>query len=263
MKILNSFLIICSVTVLIGFCSCQKVIQVHLNDSSSKYVVEGNVTDQPGPYLVKITRSINFDQDNVFPTVSGATVVVTDKTTGQIDTLKEATPGSYQTSIVTGISGHIYQLYVNVSNNVFTAVSTMPAPVSLDSLYIEPSSRMSGSPLLVPVYTDPVEKGNNYHFAVFVNDTETNDVYVRNDDLINGQVITRPLNNPSKKLNTGDIAVVYLECIDSAIYQYYFTLQQSTNQNSASPANPTSNITGGCLGYFSAHTSSMKSIVVP
>ncbi|HXS36502.1 MAG TPA: hypothetical protein VN721_07360, partial [Flavipsychrobacter sp.] len=146
--------------------------------------------------------------------------------------------------------------------NVFTAVSTMPAQVSLDSLYIEPSSRKSGSPLLVPVYTDPIEKGNNYHFAEFVNDTETNDVYVRNDDLINGQVVKRPLNAPSKKLNPGDIAVVYLECIDSAIYQYYFTLQQSTNQNSASPANPTSNITGGCLGYFSAHTSSMKSIVI-
>jgi len=46
--------------------SCQKVIDVNLNDSDPHYIIEGNVTDQAGPYTVRISRSINFSDLNTF-----------------------------------------------------------------------------------------------------------------------------------------------------------------------------------------------------
>jgi hypothetical protein len=248
---------------LLAFSACKKVININLNSTTPQYVVMGNVVDQPGPYLVTITKSINFDQDNVFPTVSGAVVVITDITANQVDTLTETSPGNYNTHIISGTSGHTYKLYVNTAGNIFTASSTMPALITLDSLYTQPSPFGGSHPQLVPVYTDPVLKGVNYHYYHFVeykNDTESTDVLVRNDALINGQVTKQ--NIGGDELNPGDSVALYMECIDSGVYTYFSTLRLTENQNSATPANPLTNLTGGALGYFSAHTTSFKSLIV-
>ena len=251
----------CIVLLLTVFGACKKVITVNLNSSSPRYVVEGNITDQAPPYQLTITRSVNFDEDNVFPTVSGAVVVITDVTANQADTLKETTPGNYKTNILTGTPGHTYKLYVNANNNIFTASSTMPTLVTLDSLYTQPSPFGGNHPQLVPLYFDPVMKGNYYHFTEIKNDTVTDAVYIRSDRLINGQVVKTTLGGDG--LDHGDNITLTLECIDSSAYQYFYSLLQTKDQNSATPANPISNMTGGCMGYFSAHTASSKSIVVP
>jgi len=258
----------CFILVLSAFCSCQKVINLNLQNSAPQYVIEGNVTDQPGPYTVTITKSVSFTQDNVYPAVSGAIVVITDNTANVTDTLKETTPGNYNTSILAGVSGHQYSLYVNAASNIFTSSSTMPPAVSLDSLYAQVNSFRGNDYQLVPVYTDPAPiqgKLNYYHFVEIKNDSAIAAIYIRNDELISNQKITQPLNGGEggSPIIAGDNVTIYLERIDSAIYQYFYGLQQSGNSNSASPANPVSNITGGCLGYFSAHTSSSKSIIVP
>jgi hypothetical protein len=260
MKLTKPFYNICLTFFLAAFCSCQKVIKVNLNSSAPRYVVEGNVTNLPGPYLITINKSVNFDQDNVFPTVSGAIVVITDNTAGVTDSLKETSPGNYHTSVLNGVPGHNYQLYIGAGGNVFTANCTMPALVTLDTLYTQLSSFRGNSHQLVPVYTDPVTTGNYYHFAEIKNDTLTDNISIRNDALINGQVIKQPIGGG---LHDGDQVTLTLECIDSAMYQYYFTLEQTNNQNSATPANPLSNIKGGALGYFSAHTANKRSVVVP
>jgi hypothetical protein len=54
-------------------------------------------------------------------------------------------------------------------------------------------------------------------------------------------------------------------CIENAVFKYWFSLNQSAtgNSQSASPANAVSNISGGALGYFSAHTVETREIVAP
>jgi len=260
MKQYKYFHITTLLLLLAAFSACKKVIQVNLNSTSPLYVVQGNVINQPGPYLVSITKTVNFDQDNVFPPVDGAIVVITDVTAGTTDTLKELTSGNYYTTITNGIPGHTYKLYINASGNIFTATCTMPQPVTLDSLYTQ-AALFGSHQDVVPVYTDPPALGNYYFFQMYRNDTLVNDIYIRNDMLINGQVIKQPLNGGD--IISGDSVTLYLQCIDSSMYQYYYSLQQTENQNAATPANPLSNITGGALGYFSANTLSGKEIVVP
>ncbi len=54
-------------------------------------------------------------------------------------------------------------------------------------------------------------------------------------------------------------------CIDAAVYKYWYSFLTggaSGDSNSASPANPVTNIKGGALGYFSAHTLQTKTVVV-
>ena len=76
-------------------------------------------------------------------------------------------------------------------------------------------------------------------------------------------VVNRPVDRRGGRLQSGDLAIIQLESIDSAMYQYYYSLNQVTDQNSATPANPQSNIKGGALGYFTVHTASRRQIVVP
>jgi hypothetical protein len=53
-------------------------------------------------------------------------------------------------------------------------------------------------------------------------------------------------------------------CNDAAVYTFWYSLSSgATGANeSASPANPVSNISGGAVGYFSAQTIQRKTILV-
>ncbi|HKZ66576.1 MAG TPA: hypothetical protein VJ111_09490, partial [Chitinophagaceae bacterium] len=66
-------------------------------------------------------------------------------------------------------------------------------------------------------------------------------------------------------IKSGDTVKLDMLCIDPAVYKYWYSVNQSAtgNSQSASPANPVSNISGGALGYFSAHTIQTKTLLVP
>lgn len=260
MKIRNFFSLVSLLSI---FGGCQKVISIHLNSSSSQYVIQGNITDQPGPYTVSIVRSVNFDQGNNFPGADGALVVIRDNA-GVTDTLTETNPGIYQTHSLQGIPGHLYTLSITLNGRLFTASSRMPLLVPFDSLYSIKVARFgSFRPYPVPVYKDPAGIANYYHFIVHQNDSIPKTIFIRNDQLTDGNLIQQPLQGVVLKLNPGDKVKVDMQCIDSSVYQYYYSLEQTINQNAASPANPVSNLAGGALGYFSAHTEHSRSIIIP
>ena len=77
--------------------SCTKVINVNLNNANPNIVIEGIVSDAPGPYQVKLTQTVNFSDPNIFPPVTGAIVKITDSILGVTDSLTEAVPGTYVT----------------------------------------------------------------------------------------------------------------------------------------------------------------------
>jgi len=62
----------------LSLASCTKVIDVDLNTADPKYVIEGFVTKGEMVHQVKITRTLNFDENIAFPTVDNAIVVISD-----------------------------------------------------------------------------------------------------------------------------------------------------------------------------------------
>ena len=44
--------------------NCTQVIDIDLNNSDPKIIVEGSITNEAGPYFVKLSKSVNFDQSN-------------------------------------------------------------------------------------------------------------------------------------------------------------------------------------------------------
>jgi hypothetical protein len=251
-------------------CSCKKVVTLKLNTVPAQIVIEGEITNLPGPYTVSISQTVGFYEDNTFPPVSGASVIISDNTNGMTDSLTELTPGTgiYSTFYMVGIPGHTYTLSVTSQQKNYTATSTMPMPVPLDSITFSQLSGFGNKQVdAIANFQDPPGITNYYQFVEFVNGTQiTKDIFVFDDRLSDGKYINNTLYNDTSYLFQGDEVQVNMYCIDENVYNYFYQLIQSGGtgafSTTASPANPTSNISNGSLGYFSAHTVSSKEAVV-
>jgi len=266
MKYTARILVLAFVSLYLG--SCEKVIEYDLNDSKPRYVIEGSVSDQEGQCRVKISKSVNFSDSNTFPGISGAIVSISDDH-GDLYVLNETEPGIYTSAYIKGIPGQTYQLNVIIGDETFTASSYLPEPVNFDTIEYNELSTIGGTQkVTVPVYLDPENSTNYYRFTQTINQIKTDPIFVRDDKQSNGRLVKQPLFNFSDdSLKSGDIVEIEMLCIDRAVYEYFFALSQITGSNgpngTGTPANPVSNISGGVLGYFSAHTSQVKTSVVP
>ncbi|MBX9850610.1 MAG: DUF4249 domain-containing protein [Cytophagaceae bacterium] len=262
-KHLYKFGILASVII---FSSCEKVIDVDLKSVASEIVIEANVSDQPGPYLVSLTKTVNFDQPNAFPAVTGAVVIVNDNL-GNADTLTEISPGKYNTSTLAGVPGRNYFLKVQAEGKEYTAASFMPSAVTIDTILVDSLTFGSVSNKFLNVkFTDPPGLGNFYRVIEIINGDTLSTINIGSDEFEDGQQITAPIfSDEDPKLESGDNVVILLQCIDENVYNYFLELLMMINSNgqSAAPANPTSNINNHALGYFNAYSVRSKSIVIP
>ena len=256
-------------TILIGIflLGCEKEIQLPLDPNQSLLVIDGSITDDAGPYYIKLSKSNSISASSNFLAVTDALVIVKDNI-GQIDTLKHQKEGEYKTNKIKGIYGNTYYLEVQVADKKYTANATMPEKVFLDSLRINPLA-INGEIRynVIPVYTDPISLGNSYRFIQKINDTLDKSFFVFNDNLNNGKVNQRPLRGGSDSLEVKlkDIIDIEMQCITRPTYLYYYSLNQQSGAGpggGTTPANPPSNIVGGALGIFSAHTVQRRQVQI-
>jgi hypothetical protein len=256
-------------TLLIGIflLGCKKEIQLPLDPNQSLLVIDGSITDEAGPYYIKLSKSTAISDASNFFAVTSALVIVKDNL-GIIDTLKHEKEGRYKTNKIKGIYGNTYYLDVYLSDKKYSASSTMPQKVALDSLRINPLAVNGENRYnVIPVYTDPIALGNSYRFIQKINDTLDQTFHVFNDNLNNGKVNQRPLRGGSDSLEVKlkDTIAVEMQCITRPTYLYYYTLYQQSGAGpggGTTPSNPPTNIIGGALGIFSAHTVQRRQIQI-
>lgn len=255
-------------------CSCDKVIDIKLNNSATKYVVEGVVTNEAGGAQVLLSQTKNFSDNNDFNGVDGATITI--EGNGALNVCTAAGNGVYQANTLIGVPGNTYKLTINIKGNTFTATCTMPQIVTLDSVYVTTdnlNTNKDGSirKYATVEYKDPASVKNYYRFIQYLNGKKEKSIFVNNDEFTNGQEVNNPLSfnndndDPARNIKKGDKLNIDMLCIDEAIYKYWYSLVDgaSGNSNTASPSNPVGNIQGGALGYFSAHTIQHKVIIAP
>lgn len=252
--------------------SCEKEIDPDLEDQSGKIVIEGNITDQAGPYFVRITKSVAFTNGNEYPAIKDAQVTLSDNL-GQSEVLQYAGNGYYKSSIIQGQSGRTYTLKILAEGTEYVAQCKMPESVDFEGLE-QDSFLVAGetSYTLLPLFTDPPALGNRYLFSYFVNDRSKKNFLEFSDNVNNGLPNQRPLLLPnddedgSVKVKVGDTITVEMNCIDDKVYTFYSALLQLSSGGGPgggiTPANPPGNISNGALGYFSAHTVRVKTVVI-
>lgn len=249
------------------FASCEKTVDLKYKGNQSKIIIEGNITNESGPYFVKITKSISLTATGNYPTIDNAIVVISDNA-GNNETLIPQGNGMYRTNTLSGVQGRTYTLTVNAESQTYTAQSTMPQQVPFDSIKVEQFTFGGETERnIIPVYTDPAGKGNNYRFVLWVNNKLINQHFVQNDDVTNGLVNTVRLeiDDNTLTLKAGDSITLKMQCIDKNVALYYTTLAlmgDSGPGGGTTPNNPQTNISNGALGLFSAHTVQEKSKVL-
>jgi hypothetical protein len=251
---------------ILAIASCQKVIDLKLNNAPAQIVIEGNITDQDGPQYVTITKSVPFTATNNFPAVTGAIITLNDGAGSQFK-FKEVHPGLYTLYPFQGVYGRTYTLTVKIGGTTYTAQSTMPTvSVPLDS--VTDKTNVFGKSNLRTItvnYQDPPNIANQYLFVLFVNSNEAGTIFTNDDSFTDGRYVKEDLFQNDIDIHPGDTANVNMECIDKNVYQYWYTLsQQQANGpgGGVTPSNPPSNFNNNALGYFSAHTITGKSLIV-
>ncbi|WP_299825068.1 DUF4249 domain-containing protein [uncultured Pontibacter sp.] len=122
--------------------SCIDPLDLEIENQAEQLVVDGMITNEPGPYTVRLSRSkpYNTYTDSWNAVEARATVVIVDDR-GNQETLTETEPGVYQTSQagIQGEVGHTYTLSIRTRNGqeYTSAPETLQPVPPMDSLYFE------------------------------------------------------------------------------------------------------------------------------
>lgn len=261
MKLFNKYILIVSVAFSVfALSSCEKEITVNLNSSEPRIVIEGLIK-LDSTATVRITKSKDYNTDGVFPAVNGAIVTISDDA-GNTEVLKQNTAGLYCAQTIKGVVGRTYNLSVKVEDKEYTSISKMPQPVEIDTMYMYyiPSLKYA-FPMIE--FQDVSGVDSYYHHVVYINGKRMKmQEDVTDDEDRDGFRISRILpifegDNNDKKVEKGDTIWTELQTLDKGAYKFFESLARMSNTQT----NPTSNIKGGALGYFSAYTYSRKEII--
>lgn len=251
------------------FTACERVIDIDLRDDICKLVIEANITDQMQAQTITLNKNVSFSTPNEYPAVSGADIKVLNDN-GEVFPFKESAPGVYTSEPFAGKAGESYHMSVMTGGKTYQASSKMPSLVSLDSIVsVEKVLSDDENERRITIrYKDQSAIQNQYRFVLQLNDTLVKQVYVTNDRLTEGRDVTYyfMINDDDLEISIGDTVTVEMQCIDQPMYTYWYTLagQESSGGpgGGVSPSNPPTNIKPAVLGYFSAHTTETKTIVV-
>jgi Domain of unknown function (DUF4249) len=245
---------------------CEKVITLDLKNTTPQLVIEGALDNSGGPAVVTLTKTINFTTANTFPNVSGAVVKIADNA-GNIYTLAETSTGVYTNNTAMGVIGKAYTMTVTAYGKTYTATSTIPRQMPLDTLIqdvfdLGPGTDGGIAKSVNVFFRDLIGYGDNAHVLQKINTVpEALPFGISDDRFGDGGYVPFQIVNSRKKLKVGDVVEIELRFVDRNVYKYLTGILENAGGNTV-PTNPTTNIIGGALGIFSAHTSEKKSITI-
>jgi hypothetical protein len=263
-KFLKKYKLITLVFVLL-FSSCEEVIDLNLDKTVPKIVIEGIFTDLDVRHSVSISYTTNFEAENKKVPVSGALVTLTEENGRTITFTEQGSAGTYFSSKYKGIPGKKYTMTVISNGKSYVATSVMPMPVPIKSLTQIELSFFGETRKLVQVnYNDPIGVTNFYYNRLFVNNLKRGSLYLESDRFNDGREVKNTIFIDEPDLEIGDKVKVQFLTIDANVYKYLFSITQISGNGGppTTPANPTSNFNNGALGYFSASTLTVDSLTI-
>jgi len=281
---------------LILLSACNDEYDFEFEDQTPLLVVEGKITNQPGPYYVRLSESIKevVDPNNsgsskpVSKGIDNAQVTLNDDA-GNSETLRyigekpntfSEGDGWYVIENTTGVVGRTYTLSITWNNKNFTAADKMEAVPEIERVgfrtkHLEAKNEDVDIPL---IYFNEPQDTENYYLMYFSADgyigSNRNWAYsILNDDHLDAYVNGLEIDDgqsPSGRdfysyIREGATVVVYLESLSEPAYNFYRAVINQFNADggafSPNPASPTTNVSGNAQGFFYASAVSIKTTV--
>ncbi|GAA4409326.1 hypothetical protein GCM10023187_32440 [Nibrella viscosa] len=229
----------------VSLSSCEDVVDVELEKSKPVLVVDGWITDQPGPQTIRLKTTAPYFSNGASPVVTGATVTIRDNQ-GQTEVLKETAPGVYQTQSLRGKVGNQYTLTVKTGSEEYTAETAIRRTFPIDSIgtvYQKESMGRKEGYTLRFYGREPLGVGDSYRLKVYRNDTLLNsphDLIFLEDRYVDGNYF-KGLDLGLEPFRKGDKVRIENHSITEDTYAFLTELSTQM-RNGGMFANPPANV---------------------
>jgi hypothetical protein len=239
--------------------SCEKVIEIDLNEIDQKIIVEGVVMEGVGNNFVLISKTTDYFDVPKYLFAGGGTITIKDGL-GTDHICNELDTGIYFAPTLNGVPGDTYSISVSVDEEDIKSASTMPLMVPVDSIVAEFRNDFGPDGFYVANvhYTDPIDQENYYKYDLYLNNEKQYGIQLNNDLYSNGSNTYAQLFF-TEEVSVDDTIMVIMHSIDKANYRYLSAIATGGFGGGAEtiPGNPESNLDGNALGYFGAYSSSV------
>ncbi len=258
---------------------CTKEIAFDYNEIEPVVVVEGRLTNEGAKVVITKSRSVN----NSVKARCQSGAVVRIFAEGIAETLSfDAASDSYVSNLK-GKPGTTYQLAIDFENHHYEGTSTMPAPASILTAQFLWQKVLDDRLLIFEVWAhDPDSIARNYYWCRM--DRITHHPHFNGKDMTEayrwsvfddrgcppGKVFRDEMCMSERSaeedkeedweriLYEGDTINYQMMTIDRSAYDFFTTLRAGQGGG----ANPRSNLTGGCQGYFVAGSVTYTNTIV-
>jgi hypothetical protein len=281
----------------IGLASCEKDIDIDLNEREVSLVVDASIENNRPPVVFLSKSLAYFSEINpeilAGSQVRNAEVYVSDGS--RRHRLREDSlvnldgsriyfytndPANPSTAIIGQLKGK-YDLEILYDGGTYTASTTIPEITRrVDSIWWEKveAADDSNDVKIIVRATDKPGFGNYIRYWTKTNEEPffpgLNSVF--DDQVIDGTTYTFPVDRGFNKnlsledadpfFNRGDTVTLKVADIDRATYDFWRTLEftyQSVGNPFSNPVKVLGNVSGGALGYFGGYAAQYHSILIP
>ncbi|MDA9820776.1 DUF4249 domain-containing protein [Salibacteraceae bacterium] len=255
--------------------SCTEVIDFDLNDSQTRIVIEGEITNEQKAHEIRVTESTSYYYSEEPPAVSGATVTISDGANTFVLTEVDTLPGVYRTEpTVEGKLGERYTLNVTYDNQTYTAVDTMRGVVDMESVFVVPVEDTLFTTdtfyWIIMFGQENPGLGDHYVWDYYLNGVLQTEPLVEKafgrDDFVDGASPSEgwPVFNniPYDAFEVGDSISLEIRSVSGEYFDFIIESLLNTAFRGGffdgPPANVSSNIDNGAIGFFRASAVSRK-----
>ena len=213
--------------------SCEEVVDVELEESTPRLVVEASLLWPKGTegnfQVIKLTTTAPyFDEEN--PPAEGAQVLVSSET-GEIYSFEEVNPGVYIKEQFEPEFDKIYELSITYQDEIYTATESF-TPVS-EFQFVEQNSGggFGGDDTEFKVYyNDPGGVDNYYLFKFLFDDLS---IQINDDEFTDGNLSFAYFTN--EDIVPGEEIGFEIQGISEEFYEYMFILRSQAGTNGGGP----------------------------
>ena len=165
--------------------SCEDIVELDIEEGPKNVIIDGGVTNQPGPYRINLSITQDFNSTSTNPQLGGAIVIITENDSFS-DTLIEVSRGVYETvNLMQSTIGNSYKLYVKTpfDEEYLSTSEELFEAVPLDTLYAKKDDFSFGGD------DDEEDKGEVFELNFAFQDPKGIDNFYRFKQYINGEYL--------------------------------------------------------------------------
>ncbi|MBC2845509.1 DUF4249 domain-containing protein [Winogradskyella flava] len=226
-----------SIFVLVLLFSCEDVIDVDLNSTEPRLVIEASINwlknTTGNEQEIKLSLSAPFFDEEI-PPANNAIVQITDSNNNIFNFLEDGQSGIYRTNSFIPAIDETYTLSIAYQGQTYSGTETLKSVVPIDFVEQNNEGGFTGEDIeLKAFYTDPANI-ENYYFFEFISDipvVPTLEVY--EDRFTDGNQIFGFYSE--EDLESGDVVTIRNYGISKRFYEFMFILLQQGSENDGGP----------------------------